>query len=132
MPHSARQQRGDAVGLTKSGKGSKLLVIVDGNGRPVALHVASARPHEITLLLDLLQQTPAGYAPARLIGDNAYDSDAHDELLWREWDIELIAPHRIAATKRFLRKMAVRCAATRSSACSRWRAIRRCIIWSRR
>ena len=32
--------------------------------------------------------------PARLIGDKAYDSDALDQRLKAEYDIELIAPHR--------------------------------------
>lgn len=32
--------------------------------------------------------------PARLIGDRAYDSDALDQRLKAEYDIELIAPHR--------------------------------------
>jgi IS5 family transposase len=32
--------------------------------------------------------------PARLIADRAYDSDALDQRLKEEYDIELIAPHR--------------------------------------
>ena len=32
--------------------------------------------------------------PARLIGDKAYDSDGLDEKLWRERNVELIAPHK--------------------------------------
>lgn len=32
--------------------------------------------------------------PARLIGDKAYDSDAHDKKLKEEYGIELISPNR--------------------------------------
>jgi transposase len=38
-------------------------------------------------------------APARLIGDRAYDSDRLDEKLWHERAIELIAPHRRGRAK---------------------------------
>ncbi|MCL4880381.1 MAG: transposase [Anaerolineae bacterium] len=31
------------------GKGSKVRVVVEGNGLPIGLHVASAQPHELTL-----------------------------------------------------------------------------------
>ena len=34
------------------------------------------------------------YAPGRLIGDKAYDSDQLDKQLFNQRDIELIAPHR--------------------------------------
>jgi transposase len=33
--------------------------------------------------------------PERLIGDKAYDSDALDEQLWRDYGIEMIAPNRV-------------------------------------
>jgi len=34
------------------------------------------------------------YAPAKLIGDKAYDSDGLDQILFDERGIEMIAPHR--------------------------------------
>lgn len=55
------QKRGEFVGRTKRGKGSKLMLLVDGSGLPLALDVASASPAEITLIEPLLDQavTPA-------------------------------------------------------------------------
>ena len=38
-----------AVGITKRGRGTKLMVVSDGEGLPIGLLVASARPHELTL-----------------------------------------------------------------------------------
>ena len=38
------------VGKTKRGKGSKIMAIADRQGRPVAVHVESATPHEVTLV----------------------------------------------------------------------------------
>jgi hypothetical protein len=46
MAVSCRRKRGDAVGKTQVGKGSKVMVIAAGHGLPIGLHVASARPHE--------------------------------------------------------------------------------------
>ncbi|MDQ3302242.1 MAG: IS5 family transposase [Actinomycetota bacterium] len=60
---------------------------------PLGVSVASASPHEVTLV----EQTPESRCveekPKRLIGDRAYDSDPlHTELECRS--IEMIAPHR--------------------------------------
>jgi transposase len=46
---------GAAVGTTKRGKGSKIMAIADRHGRPVAIHIDSATPHEVTLV----EATPA-------------------------------------------------------------------------
>jgi transposase len=42
---------GAAVGKTKRGKGSKIMAIADRRGWPVAVHIESATPHEVTLVL---------------------------------------------------------------------------------
>ena len=44
-----RQKRGDAVGLAKRGQGSKLMVLVDGQGLPLGTMVASAQEAEVHL-----------------------------------------------------------------------------------
>lgn len=88
------QKRGDQVGKTKRGKGSKIMAIADGNGLPIAVHVASASPHEVTLVQQTLEQTYTSTYPKHLIGDKAYDSDALDDKLRAEQGVELIAPHR--------------------------------------
>ena len=66
----------------------------DGTSVPLALHAASASPHEVTLVGETLASAFLGeHHPERLIGDKAYDSDPLDENL-AERGIEMIAPHR--------------------------------------
>lgn len=69
------------------------MAITDASGLPIAVHVASAIPHEVTLVHDTLDATFGFDHPKRLIGDRAYDSDALDAELARE-GIEMIAPNR--------------------------------------
>jgi hypothetical protein len=45
-----RQKGGPKVGKTKRGKGTKLMVLVDGAGTPLGLLVAAASPAEVPLL----------------------------------------------------------------------------------
>ena len=69
------------------------MAVADGSGLPLAVHTASASPHEVTLVSETLA---AGFAlgkPERLIGDRAYDPDPLDAALSTE-GIEMIAPHR--------------------------------------
>jgi transposase len=81
------------VGKTKRGKGTKLMAVADRSGLPLAVHAASASPHEVSLVGDTLAEGFTGGQPARLIGDKAYDSDPLDEELAGR-GIEMIAPHR--------------------------------------
>ena len=81
------------MGPTKRGKGSKLMAVADRHGFPLACHVASASPHEVTLVHDTLAARFVRPLPRRLIGDKAYDSDPLDTSL-RIRHIELIAPHK--------------------------------------
>lgn len=57
------------------------MVIADASGLPVAVHTASASPHEVTLVQATLDETVTRGRPRRLIGDRAYDSDPHDQAL---------------------------------------------------
>jgi len=96
----ASAKRGGAcVGKTKRGKGSKIMAIADRQGRPVAVHVESATPHEVTLVHAALAKRFVRQLPVRLIGDNAYESDRLDVGLSR-CGVELIAPHRRTRTQR--------------------------------
>ncbi len=81
------------MGKTKRGKGTKIMAIADRAGLPVAVHVASASPHEVTIVAPTLAACVVDSRPERLIGDKAYDSDALDEALAAQ-GIEMIAPHR--------------------------------------
>lgn len=69
------------------------MAIADGFGFPLAIHLASAAPHEVTLVEDTLEDRFVAEVPERLIGDRAYDSDPLDERLDNQ-GVELIAPHR--------------------------------------
>ena len=69
------------------------MAVADAHGLPIAIHVTSASPNEVTLVHDTLQRRLLAEPPQRLIGDRAYDSDRLDEELAQE-EIEMISPHR--------------------------------------
>lgn len=69
------------------------MVIADEGSLPVAVSVASASPHEVTLVADTLAGRFVSKNPDRLVADRAYDSDPLDQALLRQ-GIVLIAPHR--------------------------------------
>jgi transposase len=70
------------------------MAIADRSGLPVAIGIASASPHVVTLVGETIDSGFLAAAPERLIGDRAYDSDGLDERLREERGIELIAWHR--------------------------------------
>ena len=97
-----REKRGSKVGKTKRGKGTKLMVLVDGQGTPLGLHVDSASPAEVKLLVATLETVRVGSAhqagrprqsPERLIADRGYDSNAARQIL-TDRGIEPIIPAR--------------------------------------
>ena len=61
------------------------MAVADGAGLPLAVHVVSASPHEVTLVEDTLVRSFINELPERLIGDKAYDSDPLDAKLEEEW-----------------------------------------------
>ena len=69
------------------------MAIADRSGLPIAIHVDSASPHEVTLVEQTLDACFIPEQPEHLIGDKAYDSDPLDETL-AELGSEMIAPHR--------------------------------------
>jgi transposase len=97
----AGEKGGSAVGTTKRGKGSKWMVVVDGAGVPLGIHVTSASPAEVTLVdatLNTIRVPRAGpgrprHTPRRLIADRAYDSDPLRARLGRR-GITVIVPYR--------------------------------------
>lgn len=84
-------KRGAAVGPTRRGKGTKWLVVVDGQGVPLGKHLASASPHESTLIEATLDQSFAPRKLQRLIDDKAADSEPLRQRL-ADRGIDLIAP----------------------------------------
>jgi len=96
----ARQKGGSAVGKTKRGKGTKWMVLVDGQGLPLAVRLESASPGEVTLAEATLAEVrvpqaigPPRQKPERVIADRGYDSDPLRERFGRR-GIELIVPYR--------------------------------------
>ena len=43
------------VGRTRRGKGTKVMLVTDGNGLPTGLRLASANHHEVKLAVDSLE-----------------------------------------------------------------------------
>ncbi len=79
----AGETGGSGVGTTKIGKGSKVMVVAEGHGLPMGLHVDSAQPHEsqladVTLATVRVPQERGRprTRPQELVADKAYDS--HD------------------------------------------------------
>jgi transposase len=79
-----REKGGSKVGKTKRGKGTKLMVLVDGRGTPLGLHVDSASPSEMKLLIPTLETVKVASStcsgrprqnPEILVADKGYDSN---------------------------------------------------------
>jgi transposase len=78
----ARQKGGDGVGKTKRGKGTKVMLVADGNGLPIGFCLASASCHEVKLAVPALQTVRVArptrgrprQRPDELVADKAYDS----------------------------------------------------------
>jgi len=75
------QKKGPMVGKTKSGKGTKLMVLAGGAGTPLGIHVEKAFPSEVThaeVTLDNVSVKIGKHKhgkPKRLVADRAYDSN---------------------------------------------------------
>jgi transposase len=82
------------------------MVVADGQGVPLGVQLASASPHEVTLIESTLEQVAVPRKgrgrprknPQRLIYDKAADSDPLRDRLARR-GIDLICPHRANRTK---------------------------------
>ncbi len=70
------------------------MAISDGHGLPLAVHVASASPHETRLVEPTLERRFLAETPERLIGDRAYDSDPLDVQMRERFGVQLVAPHK--------------------------------------
>ena len=89
---------GGGVGLTKRGKGVKIMGIVDREGLPLSVSTHAANHHEVTLVQLSFDFYMVEALPGHLVGDKAYDSDELDEQL-RSDGIEMVAPHRKNRTR---------------------------------
>ena len=77
----------------KDGKGTKLMILTDGDGTPLSVTVAGANQAEVTRVEPLIENRVTNRMPQRLLYDPAVDSDPlRDQLKLQT--IELICPHR--------------------------------------
>jgi transposase len=74
------------------------MVLTEAHGLPVAADIASASPHEVTLIEPLLEKRVLRRLPKRLLYDLAADSDPLRQRLRRR-GVELICPHRTNRVK---------------------------------
>ena len=75
------------------------MAISDGHGLPLAVHVASASPHETKLVESTIERRFLAETPERLICDRAYDSDPLDVQIRERFGVQLIAPHNSRRSK---------------------------------
>jgi transposase len=84
---------GAEVGATKQGKGTKLMLMIDGEGTPLSTFITSANHAEVNAIETLVDARVTEKQPRRLIYDRAADADwIRASLAARQ--IELICPHR--------------------------------------
>jgi transposase len=95
------QKGGSCIGKTRKGKGTKCMVLVDGQGIPLGMHLSSASRAEAHLAEETLSKVAVPRAgpgrprqrPDRIIADKGYDSQD----LWKRMKargIDFIVPHK--------------------------------------
>jgi transposase len=95
----AGKKGGGCVGKTKRGKGSKLVVVVDGQGVPLALTVHSASPSETKMIeptLDRLKRQPG-----HLVLDKAFDSDKFRDRIAARGTCPVVPYRKRAVNKKY-------------------------------
>ena len=87
------KKRGKSIGPTRRGKGTKVMLLVDGNGIPLGLDIEAANRNEVCLIDRLLDSQLIGRRKLRrLIYDRAADAGPLRERLHKR-GIDLIVPH---------------------------------------
>lgn len=69
------------------------MILVDGNGTPIGVDIASASEAEVNLIENLIDNRVCDNKPRRMLYDKAADSDELRERLAVQ-RIDLICPHR--------------------------------------
>ena len=70
------------------------MAIPDAEGLPFATHVKSVSSCEVRLVGDTIESSFTEYAPDKLIGDKAFDSNKLGDRLFEKRGVEIIVPHR--------------------------------------
>jgi transposase len=93
MARSPRLKRGRLHRAHPPGKGTKVMVLADGNGLPLAIEFEAANHAEVNLIKPLIDAAVTHSVPPRLVYDRAADSDPLRERLAQR-GIDLVCPHR--------------------------------------
>lgn len=93
----AGEKRGDCIGKTKRGKGTKLVVVGSGQSIPLAQTLESASPSATKLIEPTLDKLTG--EPQRAVMDKEFDSDKFRDKL-AERGIDPIIPYRDNAVER--------------------------------
>lgn len=89
----SRKKRGADVGLTKHGKGTRIMLMVDSGGTPVSAFTCSAGRAEVHAIETLVEDSLLERYPEHLLYDKAADCNwLRDALNARK--VELVCPHR--------------------------------------
>ena len=101
----AAKRDGEKVGLTKKGKGTKWMLVIDGNGLPLGFRLDSAQVAEVRLAERTLDTVavarPRGrpkQRPKKLVADRGYDSRGFRQALRGRGIHMCIPPKRRPAT----------------------------------
>lgn len=87
------KKKGNGVGKTKRGKGSKVMAITAKGSRPLFLRVFSATPFETKLVAPTIKHRFSRTRVGKLVGDRACDSGPLDKQL-KAKGVELVVPHK--------------------------------------
>ena len=82
-----RASGGFAVAPTERGKGTTIATIATGDGLPLVFTVECDSPVECKLVEAVPADCFLGELSGRLIGGNAYDSEAFDKKLVEEYSV---------------------------------------------
>jgi transposase len=92
------KKRGAGVGYGKPGKGTKVLLLTDGEGTPLGVTLAAAHRAEVERIEGLVRARVPRRKPKRMLYDRAADSDPLRQRL-KTQRVELICPHRKSRTR---------------------------------
>ena len=88
------QRGGQCVGRCRSGRATKIMVVADAAGLPMAVTIADGSRHDVRLVEQTLDAAVTRFLSPLLIGDKAFDSRPLAESLWKDRQVTLIAPKR--------------------------------------
>jgi transposase len=89
----AGKKGGAEVGNTKKGKGTKTMLMIDGEGTPLSAFITSANHAEVNAIETLVDTRVSEKQPRRIVYDRAADAEwIRASLAARQ--IELVCPHR--------------------------------------